>query len=324
MCMQQKKYNSFITIMIKMVGNSCNMNCTYCYEHISTKKNVNITSVTEVIEYLKQYKNYKHVFFVFHGGEPLLADINLIKKCLNYITKNFYNEYNIQFQTNGTLLNNEWIQLFKKYEPQLSLSISLDPIGIKDLRKSYNMDYRKIVERNISLYANELSNVGIISVVHRYNIHFFIPFIEWLINHKIKNLTINKYRTNNFNNNAYITEMEYTKFLKKLCIIWIKKELYKTINIQPLNSLLSNSKNKLCIYLPDEKKCTYFKTFFNGKNISDYCDHIIDKNEPILSNKCKTCEIYSLCGGGCLIEKKDNTFCEARKELFKFISEVKK
>lgn len=312
-----------VTLMIKMVGSTCNMKCEYCYEKENNASNNMFSSSSDVINYLQNFINYENVFIVFHGGEPLLSKLIEIKICLDFIKNNFKNTYNIQFQTNGTLLSDEWIDLFKKYKPNLSISVSIDPIGNKDLRiiNNSNIDYRDIVLKNIKKYVGEIENFGIVSVAHKHNIDFFKDFIEMLVSIGVKNLTINKYYSNNLNNN-YISEKEYIDMIKYISVIWIRNRWYKLINIQPLNSLFSNKKNKICIYLPNVNKCYLFKTFYNSDNIKNFCDHIMTEY-PCIYEKCLSCQIYDFCGGGCLMEEKNETFCNARKNLYHFINEIK-
>ena len=313
----------FVTVMIKMVGTNCNMNCQYCYEHVTDDIHKDFSTSDQVIEYLKEFVNYEHVFIVFHGGEPLLANKSEVRNILDFIKANFGNEYRIQFQTNGTLLDDEWVNMFKQYEPNLSLSISLDPVGKKDLRKMNGLQYREIVEANLKRYCREIEKIGVISVAHKFNYTSFEEFVAFLISIGVKSLTINKYRDNDWADESYLTEKEYVKMLQLVFLKWVSNGWYKFINIQPLNSLFSPNGSKICIYLADEKKCSYFKTFYSEYEKSEFCDHVVNDELPAVESKCLSCEIYSKCGGGCLVEKKDETFCEARKELFKFVEGVK-
>ena len=312
-----------ITVFLKLVGTICNMECKYCYEHVSKNPKRGIRDVQEVFDYLKEFIGYEHVFIVFHGGEPLLMKIHDIKNILDYIFINFKNKIHVQFQTNGTLLNDNWILLLKEYSSNISLSISLDPVGEKDLRYLNNKDYRKVVIDNLKKYSSVIKNIGIISVAHVYNKDYFINYIEELIKLGVSSITINKYRTIKEKDKYSITEMEYVILLKKIFMNWIEKKWYLKINIQPLLSLFSNNTNKICIYLKDENKCSYFRTFYHEKDSSNYCDHILDNVLPKVSKSCLECDIYSKCGGGCLMEEKEVSFCEGRRELFKFIEEMK-
>ncbi|MGP1490157.1 MAG: radical SAM protein [Treponema sp.] len=321
----QTNLTDSITLLLKLVGTSCNMNCAYCYEYIESKKNQNenFYKLEEVKNFLSRYRNFKHIYIIFHGGEPLLTNIRDIKLILEHIKNTFTGTFNIQFQTNGTLLNDEWIDLFKQYEPNISLSVSLDPLGVKDLRKAKNFNYREKVINNLRKYSGSIKNIGVISVAHKFNIDFFISFIYDLIEIGIKALTINKCRFDAvYENNYTITERQFVDFLKDLTNKYISNKLYEKIRIQPILSLFQK-KNKLCIYLADKDKCTYFCTFFNSKHCNILCDHINNGVIPTVPEKCLICDIYAKCGAGCLVEIKDDTFCKARHDLFKFIREVK-
>lgn len=316
-----------ITIFLKLNGNNCNMKCSYCYSHVDKNKIVIDKSkiVSDTISYLSKFKDYEHVLIVFHGGEPLLSDVIEIREILTFIISNFHNTLNIQLQTNGTLIDENWIQLFKDFKEYLSLSISLDPIGEKNLRVYPPSSSYNDVFQNIILCNNELRNVGVISVIHKYNKNYILDFIDNLVNNNIKSLTINKLQFNNFpyNFDYGISEMEYVDVLIDILKYYIKKNIYKKIYIQPINALLSQKTNKICRFLADQNKCKYFNTFFNLNDYSEFCDHITNNTLPLIEEKCLHCDIYSKCGSGCLIEYKDDTFCEARRKLFRFIGGIR-
>ena len=250
---QSKTKMHDVTLMIKMAGTACNMHCAYCYEHFQdVRHNVGaISSAQDVINYLRDYIEAETVFILFHGGEPLLADYSEVEKCLFYIKANF-SKFKVQFQTNGTLLNDEWINLFRQFEPNISLSISLDPAGEADLRCAPTFDYRQRVCRNIKRYAGAIQNVGVISVAHKFNCRAFEEFMDELIEYGIKSLTINKIKVSSQLSEYGISEMRYVELLKRVAIRWIEQQLYKKIRIQPLCALLSDEPNRICIYVPND------------------------------------------------------------------------
>lgn len=159
--------NQFATIMLKIVGTKCNMRCLYCYEHVSKQMvdNYNVT-IGQIKRYLSNFLAYERVFIVFHGGEPLLADKGLIKNILEYIFSNFNKNCKVQIQTNGTLIDEEWVSIFEKYSDNLSISLSLDPKGEKDLRILPNLDYRSILINKISIIKKIIDNIGVIAVAN--------------------------------------------------------------------------------------------------------------------------------------------------------------
>lgn len=311
-------HTNFITIMLKISGTRCNINCQYCYEHNDNKLFDKNISLADLKEFLLSYTEYDHIFIMLHGGEPLLSSQKDIEGLLNFIFTLFGNKVKVQIQTNGTLLNDKWLNIFAQYGQRLSISISFEPRGKKDLRFD-NQRIRNIVKDNIKNAVAKIENVGIVSVAHSYNIDYFIDFIAELRRIKVRNLTINKVHTS-FEAPYFISENEYVKLLKNIFSVWIKEAWYKDFKIQPLMSLFSKNTNRLCIYLANPNKCHYFHTFYNKQAIFCHCDHITTKI-PQLPIECKKCPIYEKCGGGCLTEEKDPTFCSARKDLFNFIEE---
>lgn len=309
------------TIFIKPVGNNCNMSCVYCFEKNDKWENGRDSlSVEDTITYLEKFVTYDHVFIVFHGGEPLLAGNKYYKSVLDYILNTFSGTIHVQIQTNGSLLNEEWIALLRTYRDILSISISIDPIGRNDLRYQNNDDLRTRVINNIYKITSEFENTGIIAVMHKYNRDCFINFIEELcIPLKIKNITINKFRYD-AGSKFSVTEEDYTKELIKITDYWIRKKLYRSLHIQPLNALLSNH-NKICLFLNDVNKCRYFSVLEPGMKY-EHCYHI-QHPRAHLDKKCEECSILDFCGGGCLAEKNDDDFCKGRFILHDFIGRLK-
>lgn len=312
------------TLIIKPCGDRCNIHCGYCYNrnvYINDEFSSNL-KLSNFYSYLDKFKDYKNIFIVFHGGEPLLKGIIFFEEILSYISENFKNKWNVQVQTNGTLLNDKYIDLFSRYIPNLSVSVSIDPIGVKDLRFFNDSYLRQNVISNISDCAMLIPNTGIISIAHKYNIDYFNEFIENLIDANIHSLTVNKIKNYNLGKSEFfITELDYVNLLISICKFVISNKLYQQINIQPLYALFSSC-NKFCNFLNDNNKCFNFKTY-DGSSEINQCEHYnIAKNYYINSQECNKCSIVNRCGRGCYAEKRDETFCEARKLLFDFIDRI--
>ena len=322
----EKLKGDAVTLFLKLNGNECNMKCVYCYNHVCSNTVQHIScSPSDVISYLSEYIGYQHLFIVFHGGEPLLTSPKNIGVILEYIDKSFKYRANVQFQTNGTLINEEWLDLFRQYSHLISVSFSIDPDDRLDLRVYPKEVNKNQVWNNIKACCQIIDNVGVISVAHRHNFDSFIPFMILLSDLGIHSLTINKYQSNkkwNIDDN-YLTEMEYVNMLINIADYWISSKIYKTLSVQPIKSLFSKNGSKICLYLFDNSKCTYFHTFFDKNNHTNFCDHVIDNEIPTIAKECLLCDILRKCGGGCLVETKDATFCEARHRLFNYIGGYK-
>ena len=123
---------------------------------------VEAASVDDTLRYLSGFKNLRHALIVFHGGEPLLTPIEEVSAILEYVFSSFEYQPNVQFQTNGTLLDRQWLDLFHEYQPGVSLSVSLDPAGQKDFRFGNASALHKSVLENLAKSTEYVQNVGVV------------------------------------------------------------------------------------------------------------------------------------------------------------------
>lgn len=74
--------NNFV-LEFRPVGNSCNLNCNYCYQN--KHKIYPAISINALITFIKstlENSGVKNIRFVFHGGEPLLLGNKFINNCI--------------------------------------------------------------------------------------------------------------------------------------------------------------------------------------------------------------------------------------------------
>ncbi|MBR6805618.1 MAG: anaerobic sulfatase-maturation protein [Bacteroidaceae bacterium] len=129
--------------MVKPVGATCNLDCSYCYyrdkaEIYSAPQNRMTDDVLE--EYVRQYLeavNLPTVTFCWHGGEPLLAGIDFYRKAVE-LQQRYAAGRQIEntLQTNGTLVNDEWCDFFR--ENNFLVGVSLD--GPEEVHDAYRRD----------------------------------------------------------------------------------------------------------------------------------------------------------------------------------------
>ena len=308
--------NNFISINLKLVGSLCNLNCQYCYEHEKYgNSNTGTINVTDIIAYIDKLENeFNYIKIILHGGEPLLYPKKNMKRLLKYY-KNRTN-INISIQTNGLLIDQEWIDIFKNYSKNFLFSISLDSQEslLRDIKTEKLFQIFKLIKNNNL-------KIGIVSVISKENIDTtkYKKFIKILIDEfNVDFLTINKIRFNNKTQENYINEIEYTNFLIDIFNYWIEEKLYNKLKINPFLDILQNKNS--CIFSNNLHKCNSFVTIYPPFNIND-CDHKIGQSNDL--RKCFSCDIFNFCGGGCIYEKQDDTFCDARFLLYNFIEELK-
>lgn len=118
-------------VMTKAVGASCNMTCKYCY--YTEKKNLYRDDVHHVMSdellelFTRQYieaQTMNEILFTWHGGEPLLRPISFYEKAIR-LQQQYGRGRTINncFQTNGTLIDDEWAAFFKRHNMLVGVSI---------------------------------------------------------------------------------------------------------------------------------------------------------------------------------------------------------
>ncbi|MFH0859950.1 MAG: radical SAM protein [Candidatus Altiarchaeota archaeon] len=125
----------FPSYFVLTVTDKCNLSCDYCY--ISSGKNLMghktlQKSISEAFSIA-----FDDVTFKWIGGEPLLAGKKFFETALK-LEKKFSDGRNIQniVVTNGTLLDEDWLDLFQENNFKIYLSID-GPKEIHDSTRKY-------------------------------------------------------------------------------------------------------------------------------------------------------------------------------------------
>jgi len=117
---------SFISVIIKPTL-ECNIDCRHCYhtpdERVSEKMSI------ETIDHLFRLlaEEYESVWFIWHGGEPLLMPFKFYKEAIGlqekYFGKNSHRIGNT-IQTNGIMLDKKFINFCR--EKMINIGISYE------------------------------------------------------------------------------------------------------------------------------------------------------------------------------------------------------
>lgn len=110
---------------------SCNLRCTYCYEHLSTKKN-DIKSIRSYLTAAMKQDSGKEedLMIDFIGGEPFFVP-DLLDDVMSFALEHYqsygFKKVFFNFSTNGTLLyRKKQKALLHKYKKHMYIGVSLD------------------------------------------------------------------------------------------------------------------------------------------------------------------------------------------------------
>lgn len=163
--------------VIVKVAERCNLNCAYCYMYTGAdqswrlrprflSKDLRNTLIERAGAYLAQ-DPVREVTLELHGGEPLLLGLDKFEEFLADVRQRLgYERAIVCLQTNGTLFDESWRDLFERYH--VSWSISSDgPPQVHDRFRLYHSGApsSEDVERAIALSLDSPLFGGVLSVI---------------------------------------------------------------------------------------------------------------------------------------------------------------
>lgn len=131
-------------VMLKPAGAMCNLACEYCYylekSHMYNEGPKTLMSDSLLEHFVKQYiesQTTPNVLFLWHGGETMMRPLSFYQKALE-LQKKYARGRMIDnaFQTNGTMLTDEWCRFFK--ENNWLVGVSID--GPKEVHNAYRQN----------------------------------------------------------------------------------------------------------------------------------------------------------------------------------------
>ncbi|MCX8008147.1 MAG: radical SAM protein [Patescibacteria group bacterium] len=316
-----------MSIEVTPIGVTCNLSCTYCYENpIRDSGNYGEFDydVDKMIEGLSKYNSFFSVF----GGEPLLVDIDTLEKLWDFGYKR-YGKNGIQ--SNGSLITDKHIELFKKYNVFVGISID-GPDELNDARWAGSLEKTRIMTKktleNIEKCAKNDIRVGLIITIHKLNagsperIEKFKAWIKDYDQRKVvvsARLHILQVDYKEVGDALALTPEENTKFMLEMAefekneLNYIKFDLFEDIK-----RILIGNENVTCTFA----SCDYYSTDavmgVDGHGNSTNCNRtLIDGFEQIKAEKhgyerqlglyhtpkeyggCKDCRFFLFCKAQC-------------------------
>lgn len=229
----------------------CNLNCTYCYEK-KNHKDISFENIKSLIDYEISQKQHYSVI-VFYGGEPLLQK-DIIKSTIDYInSKKSKTKFYYGITTNGTLLDDEFIQYMKE-KKFANISYSIDGIKSTHDLNRLTVDGKgtfDIVEKNAKKLLKSLDSVIATSVITKNNLKNLSQNVEYLIEFGFKYINL---------------LLDYSQSWQDNDLDEMRKQYGKIAEIYA-NKILEEY--DITIPLIDEK----IKTYINDKyNCNDDCE----------------------------------------------------
>ena len=225
-----------LSVLIKPVSAQCNLDCAYCFYKDEIKRRIvsqygmmNDATMKSVIKKSFEFCDGGNVSFCFQGGEPMLAGIDFFIKFISIANESAKNNQKVQYsiQTNGTIIDKDWIDLFKSNNFLVGVSIDGDQILHDCYRKFYSGEgsFKKVIE-NIDYMIENKIEVNAVTVITSKNASYAHKVYNFLKSHNLTHMqfipVIEKLHNMNENKTFSISGKGYEIFLKNLFDVWYK------------------------------------------------------------------------------------------------------
>ncbi|MEU7997620.1 radical SAM protein [Micromonospora sp. NPDC049060] len=286
-----------LSVILKLVGEACNINCYYCYEKRKPYAGYDKLSIDTVARLL-DLAGSRPLSLELHGGEPLLYGMEATVDLLRLL-RSYPGSVSLSVQTNATLLTPEWFDLFAKEWPTIDIGVSLDG----DPKANRNrVDYRdrstsERVHQALALAAERGLTVGLISTVTKdvsrrpeETLDFvagfdavravkFSPCFDFDVTPK--RIPVGNRETmlpllpkGKEHAGWAITPMEFSAFLVRAYDHWRDTGLFRRFLIEPFTSVLrvlAGRDSRFCHFT--EQKCAYVLTLYPDGRLGS-CDEL--------------------------------------------------
>ena len=112
-------------IIVRPVGDSCNLRCSYCYLRDKVRAPINVMPHSILEELIEQAAALsRNVQLLWHGGEPLLAGRVFFEAAIQMQSREMDVQFENFIQTNAILVDEDWTTFFR--DAHFRVRVSLD------------------------------------------------------------------------------------------------------------------------------------------------------------------------------------------------------
>ena len=126
-----------VSLMIKPASSNCNLRCKYCFYHdlascreMPSHGMMTLGILEDILKKAFEFADGSMVMISFQGGEPLLAGKDFFRGFASMLPRlnTKRSAVHVGVQTNGTLIDEEWCDIFLKNRYLVGLSLDGDAV----------------------------------------------------------------------------------------------------------------------------------------------------------------------------------------------------
>lgn len=350
--------------IIKCTDVACNLKCDYCFYRYMDQgvKAASIMSewiLERMTEELIEI-NKTRCEFLWHGGEPLLVGINFFRKAIEFQRQHNHLSTIIanSIQTNGTLINEEPAEFFKKHNFKIGISLDgPEHIHNHHRKRVGGRESFDAAMRGVKLCQTKGVPVSVVAVVTAYSVQFPREIYEFFLLSGIKNFSFNPAFESDREGRLCefsVKDADFADFMQKILELWFEDD-DPGISIrqftEPLKGMLGGELSA-CVY---SGQCSRFLDIYPNGDVKP-CHSFLGESVRLgnileiplpemiaterygafqqhvqrLPQECLDCQHFYICHGGCAdhrnvtVDGKHHekyVYCGSRKRVFSFLEE---
>ena len=319
--------------LILSLTSGCNLACKYCFAEITKKYNtMNFEVAKKAIDNMINQQNDRDEYNIFFfGGEPLLKK-ELVKQIAEYAYKEITEkDKQIKFliNTNATLIDDDTLQMFKRYN--FTVTVSLDGPkmyhnrnrvyvngkgsfqkvmkGIELLKKNniqtniratFSPDTRDLVSNFEFFESLKLPYTYSFTINSEYKANLKETYFE---EYQFEIIEKEMFRVMDFfyEKISRIDAIYYTGLNQKLSLVRHKKKRTHACEAGRRSIVVDDNGN----YYACQNMIPYKQTVLGcvDSGFSEEKKRMFRSEELSLIDECHNCAIRNLCAGGCAVER---------------------
>jgi uncharacterized protein len=357
---------------ILKIHSRCDLSCRYCYVYEmsdqswrSRPKELSRDNIRDCASRIAEHArahSLDEVRVVFHGGEPLLAGAPLIEYAVSTIRAATEARVGFVVQTNGVLLNAEYLKLFDLLDIHVGISLDGDADAHDRYRRRANGEgsYKAVVRSLELLTSNPFRHLfnGLLCTIDPRNdpvstyealLRFGPPAIDFLLPHgnwsspppgripDSKETPYADWLISVFNHwyGAPRQEVRVKLFYEIMKLILGGKSDTELVGLSPAGSIVIETDGSI-------EQSDILKSAYDGAGVTGLHVNRNSFDEALalpsivarqvglaaLSENCQACQIHRICGGGLYAHRyrESNGFGNPSvycPDLFRLISHIR-
>ncbi len=352
-----------LKVIVKVVR-GCNLQCTYCYAGNFQFQPLHIMSRDVLERLIRESLSIAtgRVEFCWHGGEPLMAGRDFFSEAIALQNRYKLPEQIIvnALQTNGTLVDEEWIEFLEKND--FGPGVSIDgPAALHNQQRPFanGVGSHAQIMQAIRLWQERGHSIPILCVVTSSSANHPADLFEFFVSAGIKSIDflpcskINRTTGKVFDDG--VSPQAYADFMIEIFNRWWQLD-DPTIRIRYFENILQGllgGRPTLCKFAAT---CSHFLTVDTDGTVYP-CDDFVGEADFAYGNiletdlkvmmageqrtrfvkevvqvgrVCSNCKWFEICKGGCSYYRymrrgrfdDVNYYCLARKRIFEHVSQV--